>query len=218
MKKNGNQKISWPNKFIDLIVVIAGVSIAFALTNWQQNSQAEAKQHRYLTLLRNDLVKDRDVLTEDLKGLRVQIHKCNRLLALTSEKNPKTDSLNYFLSGIMSQATFSPNNFTFQAIGQSGDISGIDDVDLMRELSELYLGSYPSIREVERIALNSFEEHIVGRIVAGQGFGPNEIKEPGFAGLVSVLNGMNGQRLSRYEQAVKQINTLLDRINPRLEE
>jgi hypothetical protein len=85
-------------------------------------------------------------------------------------------------------------------------------------LSELYLGTYPSIREVERIALNSFEEHIVGRIVSGKGFGPKEIKEPGFDGLVSVLNGLNGQRLSRYEQAVKQINSLLDRINPRLEE
>lgn len=218
MKKNGNHKISWPNKLIDLIVVIAGVTIAFALTNWQQGSQAEAKQHRYLTLLRNDLVKDRDVLVEDMKGLREQIHKCNRLLALTKEKDPKPDSLNYLLTGIMSQATFSPNNFTFQAIGQSGDISGIDDVDLMRELSELYLGTYPSIKEVERIALNSFEEHIVGRIVSGKGFGPKEIKEPGFDGLVSVLNGLNGQRLSRYEQAVKQINLLLDRINPRLEE
>lgn len=214
--KRDNQKVSWPNKFIDLVVVIVGVTIAFTLTNWQQNRQAASKEDRYLTLMRNDLVKDKDALTEDLRTLELQIAKCNGLLKLSSQKQPKTDSLNYFLTGIMSQATFAPNNFTFQAIAQSGDINGIDDVELVRDLSQLYLGTYPAIKEVERVALNSFEDHLIGRVVAGKQFGPDEIRQPGFAGLVSVLNGFNDQRRGHYKKALKQIDGLLEIINPRL--
>jgi Family of unknown function (DUF6090) len=214
--KGDHNRISWSNKIIDLFVVIVGVSIAFTLSNWQLSNQSDQIQQHYLISLRNDLLKDQAILSNDIKLLRKQIYGVNKLFEYSNGKLNATDSLDEYMKGILHQGTFYPNNFTFQSIIQSGNITNFEDLDFVRDLTELYNGSYVQIKELEGVSMRSFEEHIIGKIISGESLDDTYLKSKSFGSLASVMNGLNLQKQNQFVEALERISKLLSSVDSKI--
>jgi len=210
--------IGWRNKFVDLIVVVAGIYIAFALNNWQEDKRKETLQKQYLTSLRDDLVKDQKIVDDDLVALLRQTEKTKKLSAYALGATYSKDSLYHYLTGILSVTTFYPNNYTFQSIIHSGDLTHFTDVEFIRALTELYNGTYMTMKEIDRIQLDSFQEHIVGRIVAGLPYDDKYLHSESFKGLVGTVQSFNEQKIKLHQDAKESIRKLLEQVNGRISE
>lgn len=49
------QKIHWKNHFMELLVVVIGITIAFILENWRQERASSELEQKYLTSFKDDL-------------------------------------------------------------------------------------------------------------------------------------------------------------------
>lgn len=212
MKKE-KREISWKNKLIDLVVVFIGVSIAFALNNWQQNKNSNVLHQKYLVSLRGDLIKDQGVIQNDLKRLDTISFKIERLIAYSSGTNISGDSLGYYISGILTQTIFRPNNHTFQSIINSGDITNFGDVNFVKGLGELYNGVYQDIKEHDQIGVANLKDHVISRVVTIGSFDDNYLKSLPFKGLLGVFQSLNEKKRILYLEAQQQTNALLKLID-----
>jgi hypothetical protein len=59
-----NDKISWKNHVVELIVVIIGITSALALNNWNENRLSENLETKYLQSLTKDIASDLQQLQE----------------------------------------------------------------------------------------------------------------------------------------------------------
>jgi hypothetical protein len=95
-----NIKIDWKVHIIDLIVVIVGVTIAFALTNYQEVSKEKDLQKTYLQSLANDLEVDVKNLEEQLDTSRTFKQHTDGLVRAIFSQNLENDSV--ILQGVIS--------------------------------------------------------------------------------------------------------------------
>lgn len=215
MKKE-KREISWKNKLIDLVVVFIGVSVAFALNNWQQNKNSIVLHQKYLVSLRGDLIKDQGVIQNDLKRLDTISFKVKRLIAYSSGTSISGDSLGYYINGILTQTIFRPNNHTFQSIINSGDITNFGDVNFVKGLGELYNGVYQDIKEHDQIGVANLKDHVISRVVTIGSFDDNYLKSLPFKGLLGVIQSLNEKKRILYHEAEQQSATLLKLIDTEL--
>ena len=57
---SAKKKVEWRLHFIELLVVIIGISIAFTLEGWSSDRKQEKLQTNYLNSLKSDLEKDKE--------------------------------------------------------------------------------------------------------------------------------------------------------------
>lgn len=210
------EAIQWRNQIVNLFSVFIGVYIAFALNKYQANNDQAKLQKQYLTSLKNDLVKDLDLIKTDIKQLDTLNYKNARLIEYSQDRLESSDSLNYFITGIMSQTIFHPNNFTFLSLLHSGDLTYFADVDFIRDLTELYNGQYASIKELDDIGVKGMQDQIVPLLIRGAGLTDKTMKGSSFTNLVTVFKGWNNQKISIYIKAKDLIERILQEIDRKL--
>ena len=70
-KRKSDVNHKWNNKkylinhLIELVVVVIGISIAFALNRWYENTKSEELEQKYMESLFDDLEKDKDIVDWD---------------------------------------------------------------------------------------------------------------------------------------------------------
>ena len=92
------EAIQWRNQIVNLFSVFIGVYIAFALNKYQANNDQARLQKQYLTSLKNDLVKDLDLIQTDILQLDTLKYKNTRLISYSRDQFDPSDSLNYFIT------------------------------------------------------------------------------------------------------------------------
>lgn len=75
--KGRGPKINWKNHFIELLVVIIGISIAFSLNNWKESSKDKKPEKRYLQNLLSGLERYTKQLTR-LRDTSAYVLKMNK--------------------------------------------------------------------------------------------------------------------------------------------
>ncbi|MEM6841472.1 MAG: DUF6090 family protein [Bacteroidota bacterium] len=147
--------IQWSDKLIDILVVVLGITIAFGLNNWRENRQNAKLEQRYLKNLKEDLAKDTVRLVdikEDLEGTSSAIERIKRI----SPKIENADSVASYLNGVFSldYFIFFPEDYTYETLQQSGDISIIQSDSIRQVLSQLY-DNYEFMRLIYEYAFES---------------------------------------------------------------
>ncbi|MBK9931495.1 MAG: hypothetical protein IPP04_16685 [Saprospiraceae bacterium] len=210
------EAIQWRNQIVNLFSVFIGVYIAFALNKYQANNNQARLQKQYLTSLKNDLVKDLDLIQTDILQLDTLKYKNTRLISYSQDQFDPSDSLNYFITGIMVQTIFHPNNFTFLSLLHSGDLTHFADVDFIRDLTELYNGQYASIQELDAIGVKSMQDQLVPLLIQGSGLTDKTMKGASFTNLVTVFQSWNDQKQRTYYKAKNLIEKILPEIDRKL--
>jgi hypothetical protein len=207
------EKIQWKNQLVNLLAIVIGVYIAFALTDWQATRSQKAKKREYIASLKEELLKDREELENGVKEIDTLTYKIRGLFRYINQDEHAADSGNYFLSGILSQPTFNPTNFTFQSLVNSGDMGGFTDISFKKDLIELYNGDYNTIKDLDEIGLKNFQEHVISTLIQRGGrFEDDYIRSPSFAALAGVIQDLLNSRKRAYEKSLQLIDKILAQI------
>jgi putative acetyltransferase len=151
-KMEGNKTPTWShlfiNKVIDLLIVIAGITIAFQLNSLKATSDQRSLERFYLESMVNDL--DNDILEygdniEELITDRRMAYSC---LAKIERAESVKDSVGLVALNLMSIKTFEGHNNTYSTILNNNGLSLIQDPDIRNMILEHYR-LYAAIKQFE---------------------------------------------------------------------
>ncbi len=153
-KKKGNKKRAWKDlftdKFIDLVIVIVSILIAYELTNWKTAIDQRSTEKYYLETMLTDLDKDVEEINEILTSLKEDQHK---LYNYISRPGSVGDSLAPVILAVMTLETFTDHQNTYQTLVSSNGLTTFSDREIRSSITEYYT-MYTPIRRFESIYTN----------------------------------------------------------------
>ena len=130
----------------EILIVIVGISIAFSLNKCSENKKNETQKQQYLTSLKQDIEEDKAQLENNISQINQKIKMSSDLLPILNSNDPQKSTK---LRGIYSFAqltNFTPKDFTYQALVNSGDLKLIDDLELKKAIEKHY-ANYKTIMD-----------------------------------------------------------------------
>lgn len=190
-----------------------GVYIAFALNDCQINKLQEIRRKESISSMKEDLLKDKVELEKGLRIIDTLSYKINGVFRFINNDTSASDSLTYFVTGLQSQPTFYPTNFTFQSLVSSGDMGGINDLSFRKDLLELYNGHYTTIKELDEIGLKNFQDLIIPALIEQGGqFDARLMKTQSFAAMAGITQSLLISRKKAYRESSQLIDKILNQI------
>lgn len=149
---------------IELVIVIAGVTIAFWLNTRAEALKEEQTLHNYYRELISDLAQDRKNLDFSITKNRQKLEMLMKAMRLYDEAPPSRDSIFIYSQQIGNYFFFYPNDITYRSMINSGDLKLIGNLEFKRKLVSLY-DRYKSIDELQRNHLQALDENFFPKYV-----------------------------------------------------
>jgi hypothetical protein len=208
-------KINWKNHFIELIIVIIGISVAFWLNNLASESRERELEASFISDLRLDLKKDSSKLEFSLKNNDRKIEALSVGLSLiqTDTQHIYSDSLFSSMLQIGNYNFFVPENLTITSLLQSGDFKMIRSTELKKELLRLQK-IYEQIDWSQKQLLQALDDNYFPLILNKVDMVAQTPIDPDFFYSIEVKNycafSINDtqQHNQFYKSAIKQLNKL----------
>lgn len=133
-------KLDWTVHVIDLVVVIIGVTIAFAITNYAEKRKGQHEKTVILKAMLNEIERDIEIYTgHQIPKNQRHVRDIEALLSLLKDPERNNDSTStYFTKAIFPFSNWMITRTTFQSIRASGKIDLIENQELKNELVKLY--------------------------------------------------------------------------------
>lgn len=138
------------NKFFDLMVVIAGVSIAYYLNSLKVSADQNKLEIFYTQNLASDLDKDIEELTKNVKELQYDYQVVVSYVQEYSQGAIVGDSLASVVVAILSLDTFDGNDNTYQSLVSSNGLNTLADPEKRGLITEYY-NQYKTIERFEDV-------------------------------------------------------------------
>ncbi|QSE96404.1 DUF6090 family protein [Fulvivirga lutea] len=197
------RKISWLDHFVNLIVVITGISVAFALNNWNEEKKTNELHDTYIQAMIDDL--DFDIAELDsLVKYESESLKIFRRLLSRSEPPLSDDSLNIAFARIASLNSFTSKNITYESIKSSGKFELLD-LKLRIDIIEFYHSGYDQIDEIESYYRMNFDNQIIPILLndaygTGTGLNTDVIKSDKFRTVLGLHSSFLAQKIQAYQR------------------
>ena len=197
----------WPDYLLEIVVVIIGITISFALNNFQANSADKILEENYLKGLQQDVQSDIYELRQTLERTKVVITSSEKILEYSrgQKVRPSNDELINLVMAIASRPNFVSKNSTLLSLKSSANLPLIRDAGL-EDLLFIYDQQYQGIKTVE-----FFEGQEVISLVA-----PFILKNIPLSKDVAAT-GMDGLSIERIITNVEFINSAVVRREKRRE-
>lgn len=124
--------------FGEILIVIVGISIAFSLNKCAENNKSEAQKKQYITSLKQDIEQDKAQLENNINLIKEKIEVASNFMPKLANPDP---NVKYDIRDIykVAQLTdFTPKDFTYQALVNSGDLKLIDNLELKKAIEKHY--------------------------------------------------------------------------------
>lgn len=127
-------KLKWREYLIELLVVIIGISIAFAIENYAAHRKEKGEELLHLKGIVDDLETDARVFEEFAGYTKSTLNYVRRFNELIRNDDRTNDSLNYLLlrSGWIS--SYEPRDITYNSLKTSGDLERLSNFELRRKI------------------------------------------------------------------------------------
>ncbi|OFW98705.1 MAG: hypothetical protein A3E78_12755 [Alphaproteobacteria bacterium RIFCSPHIGHO2_12_FULL_63_12] len=159
------RKQEWTAIFLDFVIVVAGILIAFQITEWNTARQDRAREISYLTRIRADLQGDIDGLAERQRYW-ADVAAAGRMAtgyaetgALVDGSAWKTVRSFFWASNVW---FYSPNDTAFSEMSGAGDVTLIRSEKLRIALSNYYSNSAKIVRAVVYTAIPAYRQAVRG--------------------------------------------------------
>ncbi|MES2176651.1 MAG: hypothetical protein V4550_02205 [Gemmatimonadota bacterium] len=140
-------RTDWPRLIIELFVVVAGISISFALDEWRRDREDRREERRHWTAIGENLTADSAYLAKRCVQLERIVSAYNGLLS-----GGPPDSLDSYMDQAISYAVFTPTQTAYHELEQLAGSRLIRNRALLSELTSLYNREY--IRTAEWDGIN----------------------------------------------------------------
>ena len=146
----------WPRLIIELLVVVAGISISFALDEWRRDREDHREEHRIWVAIQDNLRADSLTLASRDVKLRAFVAAYDGLLS-----GGPADSLDSWMDQAISYTVFTPTQTAFQELEQMAGSRLIRNRALLADLTSLYNRDYRRAVEWDEINKNFVLERMI---------------------------------------------------------
>ncbi|MEO1516499.1 MAG: DUF6090 family protein [Bacteroidota bacterium] len=154
------QKINWRYAIGEIIIVIIGITIAFALNNWAMGAKERKMRLIYLDGLITDLEAEQSHLEENIATFEANIQGINGLRPYLYGKKDGRDSIWRKIFEYTKMVHFQPNDITYKTLVNSGHFHTLNDIQLQKELEGHY--SYHLLVEQDYDRQRTIHENYFG--------------------------------------------------------
>ncbi len=162
MSKN---KIQWRTHFIELLVVIIGISIAFALEGWSEKSKNRQLEINYLQSLKTDLIQDREDMQVVMDSSRViWIYVGETFQFLFTNRKVEVFKRHHVTS-TYTAPYFYPKNGTYISLVNSGNLNLIRNFEIKSALADMYDVQYAEIARLDGVIRNLVDNMIYPYVI-----------------------------------------------------
>jgi hypothetical protein len=131
-------RIEWKNHFIELIVVFIGITLAFMLNSWREESKSHKLESQYISSFYDEIVYDGARLDTIINANNNKINKFSSVINQLKTGDLSLDTC-LVVAGEMAQINlFIPKTNTYETIKNSGNFNIINDYELRSKLIEYY--------------------------------------------------------------------------------
>ncbi len=211
-----SRKSNFKDYFIEFIIVILGITIAFWLSNLGETKKESQLEAQYINDLRSDLKKDSVYLSSSIDKNQVKLRELSKaILFFQGQQSSLTyDSMPTYANLVGNYNFFEPNEYTYLSLQQSGDFKVFKNKDFKKALVELYR-SYELI-ELEHTNLSSaLDDNFYPQFMSSYDLINDEIidigyfKTPLFRNFVAFTMNETSVLNRYYERALRQIDQIL---------
>lgn len=208
----------WRYYVKELLIVVIGILIAFALNNWAQKQSEKSLSRTYMNNLILDLAADTAKMSENIAVLKRNLTYCQAMIPHFFQPLSGRDTLivDFFRRSYF--PSFSSQDATYKTLLNTGDLKLIRSFDLKKEILDHY-GKYDVLfRENERadhFARDYFANYMMNELDQGTFFqyqDDSPLEDPKFKNIVFSLNGILQIQINRYQEALDRTRLLLKRL------
>jgi hypothetical protein len=120
----------------NLFLFIIGITIAFSLNRWAENSQDRKLRKQYTTSLITDLDAEIKQLEENIAAFRNRLGATDRILPILYGAPGPRDSVPNTIYQLASGISYNPQDITYQTLVNTGDLSLFGSLDLQKRLQK----------------------------------------------------------------------------------
>ena len=153
-------KLNWRLHIIELLVVIIGISIAFALEGWSGNRKQQKLQANYLNSLKVDLEKDKEDLQTIIDSTNVLLGHVGEMFGFIYTNKPADVYRRHHITSSYLPTYFYPQNGTYVSLNNSGDINVVQDFELKAAMSDHYNVQYRELEQLDAVVKNLVDNMI----------------------------------------------------------
>lgn len=130
----------------EILIVIIGISLAFSLNKCSEDHKNEAQKQQYINSLEQDILADKTQLENNLQQIVQKVEMSSAILPVLGSNDPQKSTKLRGIYTIAQLTIFTPKDFTYQALVNSGDLKLIDDLELKKAIEKHY-ANYKSITD-----------------------------------------------------------------------
>lgn len=139
----------WPEYLLEILVITIGILGAFILNNWNERRQQGSSAEVNLSILKQNLVDDRNQILSLLNNVNSTLASADSLLSQFKMLIPIDERTTYHINRLILEYNFSPNTNGLKILNSKGELGYFDNTlqaDIMK-----YYGLVDNIIERETI-------------------------------------------------------------------
>ena len=212
-KLNLNFKVDWRSKFIDLLIVIVGISIAYKLNTWNESIQSKIEFNNYLESFYEENSTNMSQLNSALAFSKTHKSNIDTLQQILLSNNYSDSRIETLASNLMILTTYSPSTTTMENIIASGEFELIKDIELRTRIIKTY-NSYKSTKQLEDLITDYVGQYVTPYFfehVRFSDFSSTDtefIKDPQFENIVIGYGVLLNQKIQGYQSNLEKVNEL----------
>ena len=149
-------RTDWPRLMIELVVLVAGISISFALEEWRTERENRRTERRALEAIRDNLVADTLQLASASQRITRMLRAYDGLIA-----GGPADSLDTYMDLAISYVAFGRTDAALQELRQTGTSRLLRNRALLNDLLDMYSREYMRAAEWDNINRNFILERMI---------------------------------------------------------
>ncbi len=134
----------------EILIVILGITIAFSMNKCAENANNKDQKEQYLTNLKRDIEEDKKQLETNLEQITQKIVLCNDILPVLNSDAPDKAIKLRGVYNVANITNFTPKDFTYQTLVNSGDLKLINDFNLKTAIEKHYSSYRDVLKAYER--------------------------------------------------------------------
>ena len=208
----------------EILLVMIGISLAFQVSNWDDNRIKKNYEIRYYENIRDQIADDKALITE-------QIHFNNRYMAefkyaneiLESNDRTRMDTLGFIARNLTQYSDFDKKGNIYETLVNSGEIKLLRNYVIMNNIRELE-ENYNYINRMENIHYDAIMKHVITTTSPIVKFSDATVQKPEqlysyeFQNLVLSLIQIMTEKDKVYHWALDEIKVITELINEELED
>lgn len=208
-----NFNIDWRSKFIDLLIVIIGITIAFKLNTWNESIRTNLEAKDYIESFYEENRTNETSLSSALEFSESNKKNIDTLKQILISKKYDDKRIKTLAASMMALANYSPSISTMENITASGEFKLIKDIELRKQIIDTY-NSYNVTLKLEGILSDYVDKYVTPFFFENVSFSDfsslrsDFIKEPLFENIVFGYEILLNQQIKGYQNNLDEVKLL----------